>query len=347
MKRIVLIATTIATAALMTACQPKSKTVTNGSEEQKAVAVKTVQATKQSVAQVVDFTANLEPYKKTFVTPAMAVRIEKIYVEVGNYVKQGQLMADMDKNQYKQSELQLKNSEINLARLKAVYEAGGTSKQQIDELETSIGVMRETIDNLKENLELRSPISGVVTGRYNEPGDLFTMGANAGGGIGIFQVMQIDRLKAKVAVPEQYFRYVKIGMPVKVKADIFPELEFDGRVSLIYPSINSSTRTFDVEVTVPNDKNTLRPGMFARTTFNMGERESVVVSDLAVSRQAGTNDRFVYVIGDGKAEYRPVVLGRQVGNSIEILSGLSEGESVAVAGLSRLTDGAAVTVNND
>lgn len=308
------------------------------------VLTKTSPVESTEVAEEVDFTTTLLPYKKTFITPQMALRIDEIRVEVGDHVKKDQLVATLDKNQYNQSAVQLRNAEQNLARLKTVYEAGGVSKSQIDELETSVTVLRETVANLERNIELRSPIDGVVTGRYNEPGDLFAMAGNADGGIGVLQVMQIDRLKAVVAISEKYYPQVYKGMKVKVTADVYPDKEFEGEVSIVYPAINSATHTFNVEVIVPNGKEILRPGMFARTEFNMGNRQSLTVPDVAVQKQMGVNDRYVYVIKNGVAERRVVELGRQVGTRIEVLSGVEAGEEVAITALSKIKNGSPVKV---
>ena len=344
MKKILMIASAVALALMATGCSGGKKKQAQVDDTQKKVLVKTDVSQTQTVARTVDFTANLQAYKQNFVTPAVAARIEKIYVEVGDRVTEGQILVDLDKNQYNTYALQLANAESNLARMKPVYDAGGISKQQIDELETSISVLKENVSNLETNLQLRSPLTGIVTGRYNEVGDLYTMSPNAAGGVGVLQVMEMDRLKATVSVPEQYFPNVYMKMPVRVVADIYPDKEFSGEVTRIAPSINPMTRSFEVEVTIPNKSLTLRPGMFARTTFNMAEVEGVTVLDLTVQKQAGTNERFVFVAKDGKAERRVVVPGRQVGDRIEVLSGVEAGEEVVVAGMARLRDGVEVEI---
>ena len=312
--------------------------------QQTAVLTKVAPVENVEVAQTVDFTTTLLPYKKTFITPQMALRIDEIRVDVGDHVKEGELVATLDRNQYNQTSAQLKNAKQNLARMRSVYEAGGVSRSQIDELETSVSVMEENIANLERNIELRSPIDGVITGRYNEPGDLFTMGGNADGGVGVLQVMQINRLKAIVALSEQYYPQIYKGMKVKVMAEVYPDREFEGEVNIVYPAINATTHTFNVEVLVPNAKEVLRPGMFARTEFNMGSRKSLVVPDVAVQKQMGVNDRYVYVIKDGVAERRIVTLGRQGGQQVEILSGVTEGEEVAITALSKIKNGTSVEV---
>lgn len=345
MKRIAILTLATALVALsLTSCDSKTKSTTTAAAVQSSVLTKVAPVEEAEVAETVDFTTTLLPYKKTFVTPQMALRIDEILVEVGDHVKKDQLVATLDKNQFNQSNVQLKNAEQNLARMKSVYEAGGVSRSQIDELETSVTVLRETVANLERNIELRSPIDGVVTGRYNEAGDLFAMSGNADGGIGVLQVMQIDKLKAVVAISEKYYPQVYKGMKVKVTADVYPGKEFEGEVNIVYPAINSSTHTFNVEIIVPNAKEILRPGMFARTEFNMGNRLSLTVPDVAVQKQMGVADRYLYVIKNGVAERRVVTVGRQVGTRVEILSGVEAGEEVAVTALSKIKNGTSVEV---
>lgn len=338
--------TLVAMVALLalSSCGEKSASKNVASSVNTEVLTKTAPVERMEVSEDIDFTTTLLPFKKTFVTPQMSLRIDKILVEVGDHVKEGEVVATLDKNQFNQSDVQLRNAEQNLARMKSVYEAGGVSRSQIDELETSVTVLRETVANLERNSTLRSPIDGVITGRYNEPGDLFAMAGNADGGVGVLQVMQIDRLKAVVAISEKYYPLVYKGMKVAVTADVYPDMVFEGEVNIVYPSINTATHTFNVEVIVPNAKEILRPGMFARTEFNMGSRMSLTVPDVAVQKQMGVNDRYVYVVKDGVAERRVVELGRQVGNRVEILSGVADGEEVAVTALSKIKDGTPVKV---
>lgn len=342
------LATALALLSLTSCGDSNAKKGTAANAEQAAqqmeILTKTAPVEKSVVAETIDFTTTLLPFKKSFITPQMALRIDEIMVEVGDHVSKGELVATLDKNQYNQSAVQLKNAEQNLARMKNVYEAGGVSKSQIDELETSVTVLQETVANLERNIELRSPIDGVITGRYNEPGDLFAMAANADGGMGVLQVMQINKLKATVAISEKYYPQVHKGMKVNVTADVYPDKVFEGVVNIVYPAINSTTHTFNVEIIVPNAQEILRPGMFARTEFNMGSRQSLTVPDVAVQKQMGVNDRYVYVINNGVAERRVVELGRQVNDKIEILSGLNAGEEVAVTALSKIKNGSAVKV---
>lgn len=326
-------------AALAVGCTSK-KAATVATDEK--VLTKQSQAETATVQLTEEFTSEIEPYKENDITPAASgVHIDKILADVGDVVKAGQLLVTLDPTQYNQQRVQLRTVEDDYNRLRPVYEAGGISAQQIEQAKAQLDMQREVVANLQKNIAFRSPITGVVTARNAEAGDLLT-------GQAVLHVMQIDPLKVYAHISEQYFPNVKIGMPVELKVDIFPDETFTGRVSQISPALDSSTRTFQVEVKVGNGNRKLRPGMFARTIFDMGKKQGVMVPDVAVQKQVGTAERFLYVIvGDSVAERRAVTVGRQVGDRLDILKGVSVGEQIAVTSLSKLFDGAKVEIKKD
>ena len=337
MKKILMM---IAAAAMTAGCTGKRTTAS--APEENRVLTRGVVAEETAVRLIEEFTSEIEPYRENDVTPAASgVHIDRILVEVGDAVREGQLVVSLDPTQYTQQLVQLQTIESDYNRLLPVYEAGGISAQQIEQARAQLDVQREVVANLKKNIEVRSPISGVVTARNYESGDLFAQQP-------ILHIMQIDPLKVIVNISEQFFPQVKVGMPVDLYVEIFPDRLFTGRVSLIYPALDATTRTFKVEVTVPNGEGTLRPGMYARTTFDMGSKDGVMVPDVAVQKQVGSAERYVYVIvGDTVAERRSVEVGRQVGDRVDILQGVAAGEQVAVTALSKLYDGARVEIKQD
>ena len=300
-------------AAALAGC--KGKNGAGDVQQDNRVLTKTETAEFATVQLTEEFTSEIEPFRENDITPAASgVHIDRILVEVGDPVHEGQLIVTLDPTQY---------------------------TQQIEQAKAQLDVQREVVANLKKNIEVRSPITGVVTARNYESGDLFSAQP-------ILHIMQIDPLKVIANISEQYFPNVKVGMPVELKVDIFPDQTFTGTVSLIYPALDPTTRTFKVEVKVPNARRTLRPGMYARTIFNMGQKEGVMVPDVAVQKQVGTAERFVYVIeGDSVARRRRVDVGRQVGDRVDILSGVGADEAVAVTALSKLYDGAKVEIKQE
>ena len=180
----------------------------------------------------------------------------------------------------------------------------------------------------------------MITARNYDAGDMYAMSAP------IFTVEQIKPVKLLVAVSESDYTKISKGDQVTVKADAFPDLTFDGKIERIHPTIDPSTRTFVVEVVVPNNYSTLRPGMFARVKVNFGVNRNVVIPDVAVVKQQGSGERFVYILNeDGTVTYQKVELGRRMGTEYEVLSGVEDGAKVVTGGQIRLKDGIKVSVN--
>ena len=310
-------------------------------EETKKTLVRTARAAVRPVEQNAEFTGTIQPFTQNNISPATGMRIDKIYVEVGDRVRKGQLLVEMDKSQYLQSAVQLENLKADLARYETLYREGGISKQQLDQTRTQVSVAQHVYDNLKENTELISPVNGIVTERVYDPGDIYSASQGR-----ILTVMQIDKVKVQVNVSESYFPKVKEGMPVDIRLDLYPDRVFKGKVSLIYPAIDPATRTFTTGITIPNGDLTLRPGMFSRVSLNFGTADHVVVPDIAIQKQIGSNERYVFVVKDGRAERRTVTTGRVVGTDYEILSGINDGEEVVVAGAAKLLDQTEVEITD-
>lgn len=136
-------------------------------------------------------------------------------------------------------------------------------------------------------------------------------------------------------------------MDVDVALDVYPGEIFKGKVSLVYPTITAATRTFPVEILIPNNNRKVRPGMFARVTIDFGSEPRLLVPDRSVIKQQGSGERYVYVHKDGKAEFRIIELGRRLDTYYECLSGLKEGECVITTSLNRLTNGTEVEPVNE
>lgn len=322
-------------ALLFVACSGQKEN-TEQAEEETVQLVKVARVTEQAVPQVVSYTATIEPYKRNLISSSLPNRIKKIYVEVGDHVKAGQKLVDLDRANLAQQKLQLDNLELEYNRVKELFAVGGASQQQVDQMRTQYETAKTSYENLDENTVLVSPTNGVVTARNYDNGDLAT-GA-------ILTVMQIQPVKVEVNISESDFTKVKLGMPVDVNVEVYGDEVFKGKVSLIHPTIDPTTRTFVTEINIPNGDNRIRPGMFARVNIDFGNVNRVVVPDQAVVKRSGSGDRFVYVYKDGKVSFNQVQLGRHMDTSYELISGVENGSEVVIAGQSRLKDGAPVKV---
>ncbi|MCL2435587.1 MAG: efflux RND transporter periplasmic adaptor subunit [Lentimicrobiaceae bacterium] len=332
--------TLILLAATLTACNLKKETENSQQATQnEAITIRVAQVHEQAVSQLFEYTAVVRAEAINNIAPtAPPGRIDKIFVEVGDFVDAGQKLVQMDAVQLRQAQTQLDYLKENFNRLDELYKVGGVSKADWDNLKTQLDVAQNTYNYLSENTQLMSPISGVVTMRNYDSGDIYT-------GNPILQIQQIRPVKLLINVSESQYNDIKKGMEAKIRIDILGNEEITGRVSLIYPTLDARTHTFPVEITIPNANAKVRPGMYARAMFNLGNRNNVVVPDNAIVKQPGSGDRYVFVLNDDNTvSYVKVVLGRRLDANYEVLSGLNSGDKVAVTSLTKLKDGTSVQV---
>ena len=321
--------------------------VSCGSSDKSAEQAATVQATKpnvkiatvttEAVEQLEEFTTTVEAEVKNNIIPNSPLRIERILVEVGDYVRKGQKLVQLDASNLDQLKLQYENQLVDFKRVEELYKVGGTSKAEYDNAKTQIEVSKRQLDNRLENTVLVSPINGVVSARNYDNGDMY-------GGTPILVVEQISPVKMKKNISESRYAQTNRGLDVKLNFATYGEQEFDGKISIVYPTIDPATHTFPVEITLANSDMKVRPGMYGKATVNFGTTEHVVVPDAAVIKQAGSGDYYVYTYDNGKVTHNKVQLGRRLDNRYELISGIEPGSQVVVAGQNALSNGMEVEV---
>lgn len=333
--------------AVACSCSNKEKSVTEEKETKPVVKTETV--SERLVDQLGNYTATVEAEAVNNISAAMSNRIKAIYVDEGMRVAKGQKLVTLDDVTSTTYQIQVDNAKANLANVQVeynraleLYKIGGGTKQALDQMETqlinaknALASAQRSYRNAVENTVLTSPISGVVTKRNYDPGDMT-------GQLPILTISQVQPVKIVINVNEGELSRVRKGMEAKVLFDTFGPEEFKGTVSMTMPTVDPQTRTFGVEITVPNPESRILPGMFGRVELNLGQASHVVVPDRAVVKQPGSGNHYVYVYKDGKVEYRLVELGQRLGDSYEILSGVEDGDQVVVSGQNNLANGKAV-----
>ncbi len=308
--------------------------------------VETIQLEKQKISRNIEYTSNLIPFEENHLVPSSPGRIEKIYVEIGDRIKKGDLLVQMDRTQLHQAEVQLKNVENDFRRLDTLNKVGSISRQQYDQMKAQYDIALSNVEFLRENTVLRAPFDGVISGKYYENGEFYSGAPNATAGkAAIVSVVQINPLKAVVNISEKYFPLIRTGMTAKVTCDIYPGREFPGKVIRIYPTIDPMARTFTVEVRIDNKTEILRPGMFSRVSMEIGEEMALVVPSVAVLKLQGSNERYVFLEDNGIAKHVSVQIGKRFDDKMEVVSeDLTVGGHLIIKGQGRLIDGDSVNV---
>ena len=318
----------------LASCSSKDdKKANQAQEELPMVELTVVQA--EAVKSGSEYTGTVEAFKTNNISSNSGSRIKQILVNVGSRVSRGQRLVILDDVNIAQQQINLNNIKRELDRAKELVKIGGGTQQQVDQLQAQYDANARAIRTMQENTVLTSPVSGVVTAKNYDAGDLPS-------GLPILTIEQQQPLKVIVNVNESEYPKVKRGMPVTVTFDTYGDEVFQGQVYLIHPTVDATSRTFEVELAITNRADKVRTGMFARVNFNYGTNQSVTIPDRAVQKQVGSGVRYVWVYQGGEVEFREVELGQRLEDRYEVLGGLVPGTQVVVAGASRLADGAKV-----
>lgn len=335
----------------LTACSGKEETAK--AEKQETVPVVKVETVNsRNVDQLGVYTASVEAQIVNNISANTPNRIKQILVDEGQVVGAGQRVAVLDdvntfsyETQVNNAKANLQNVQVNYNRALELFKIGGGTKQNVDAMEiqlinakNALSQAQRALRNARENTVLTSPISGVVTARNYDPGDMT-------GNLPILTISRVQPVKIVINVTESELPHVRRGMPASIRFDTYGDEEFKGTVSTVMPTVDPQTRTFGVEITMPNADRRVLPGMFGRVTLNLGTAQRVVVPDKAVVKQQGSGNQYVYVLKpDGTVSYNKVQLGQRLGDEYELLSGVESGSQVVINGQSKLADGVKVNV---
>ena len=327
----------VLSAGLLASCSSSSSS--KATEEQSADTVRLVEvapAEMRALNLSEEFTAQLEAKVINNITAQAGGRLKQLLVKVGDRVGAGQAVARMEATQAAQAQIQLADAKTNFARMDELYKVGGVSKAQWEQAKSAVDQAKLAYGNAAENTVLRSPISGFVTAKNYDNGDMTSPQ------LPVVVIQQIAPVKAVIGVSEQYYSYLKKGAAATLSVDALGEETFSGVVTNIFPTLDPVTHTVSTEIEVANKDLKLRPGMYARVHLDFGTKEALTVPDKAIVRQAGSGARYVYVFSGGKAVYRAVELGQQQGDLYEVVSGLNAGDQVIISAPSNLKNGLSV-----
>lgn len=341
----------IAISVLMISCQPKEgakaeNTVIDQENQERIYPVKTQEVNYVKIEKHEEFTASINAWEEVHLGPNQPNQIEKIFVDIGDRVKKGDILVKMDASALLQARIKFEDTKRDFQRMDTLIKYGSATQQAYDKAKMAYELSKTALETLQDNVTLTAPFSGLITGKYFNEGEIYSsMAPNPLTGVPcIVSLMQINQLKVIIHVSEKYWPQIKEGMSASLTTEIYPLDKFEGKVHRIFPTIDPASKTFKVEIKVPNRKERLRPGMFAKTSLNFGQTTSILVPSYTVLKQQGTNDRYVFLEDNGKAKKVPVSLGKRYNEKVEITKGLKIGDKLIVTGHSNLMEESLVEV---
>ena len=285
------------------------------------------------------------------------------YFDIGAHVKQGQLLAEIESPEVDQqlqqaradfetAQANLRQAQITADRWLALLQTDSVSKQETDQAVSALSAMKATVDSNAANVrrleqlqgfeKVYAPFDGVITARNVDIGVLINAGANTAGRE-LFHMAAIHTLRVFVAVPEVYSRAARPGSSATLTLEEFPGRTFHGTLVRNANAIDLASRTLLVEVDVDNPGGELLPGAYVFVHLSLPKQIASVTlpANTLLFRAEGLQ---VAVVRDGQAQLVPVTIGRDYGETVEILSGLQPTDQVIVAPSDSLTSGTRVRI---
>ena len=315
-------------------------------EKNAAVSVKTTQVKTEEVS--LDFVANgnFEPIQELTFSAEKSGKVISVLVKEGDYVNVGQTLvivrSDVVNVNAQTAKASYDNAKADYARYENAFKTGGVTKQQLDQAKLALTNAGANLKQANINVgdtRVKAPIKGFINKRYIEPGSMLTgMPASA-----MFDIVNVSKLKLKVTANETQVASLKIGNPVTVTASVFPDKTFSGKITFIAAKADESLN-FTVEIEIANNtSNNLKAGMYGTAKFGSNSMQELkVVPRNAFIGSVSSNQ--VFVVENGTAKLKKVVAGRILGDQVEIVDGLADGESVITTGQINLQDGSPVEI---
>jgi RND family efflux transporter MFP subunit len=289
---------------------------------------------------------NFAPFQTLNLSSERGGQVVRVLVEEGAHVKVGQTLAiikaDMYSVEMQAAQVAYETALKDAQRFESAFKTGGVTQQQLDQVNLQLQSAKARLDQAKISVgdaSIRATIEGIVNKKFIEPGTV------VGPGSPLFEIVNVSKLKLKVTVNENQVAYIKTGDEVPVKASVYPDKEFQGKVSFIAPMADSSLN-FPVEIEIVNNPNNdLRAGMYGSAFFGTNKSEDTPVLTVPRSAFVGSvHNNEVFVIRDNTAYLTKIVSGRNFGDKVEVLEGLKESDQVVISGQINLLDGTPISI---
>ncbi|HOE18367.1 MAG TPA: efflux RND transporter periplasmic adaptor subunit [Syntrophorhabdaceae bacterium] len=313
---------------------------------------------KQQLRPFIEATGTLNPYEEVNIGAEIDGIIKSVKADEGTAVTKGMLLAAMEDIEYshevvrveallRQTEATLANTKTEFARKEALFKEQLVTSQQFDDVSTRLAHAESEVERAKAALiiakqklaktKIYAPLTSKVKEKKVSPGDFVKVGTQ------LFILIQTNPLKVNFAVTEKDVGKIKIGQDVILRVDAFPDSDFKGKVSIVFPSLDEKTRTLKVEALVPNPESMLKPGLFSKVILYTGAAKDTVVVPVTALLYEAEKVKVFTVVGDRAKEVQ-VKIGSKYGEMMEIIEGIKEGEKIVVAGQQSLSEGVKVNI---
>jgi membrane fusion protein (multidrug efflux system) len=314
----------------------------NASVSVKVANVKTEEVTLDFIAN-----GNFEPKQELTFSAEKSGKVITVLAQEGDRVSVGQTLAIMRGDAIninaQAAEAGYMNAKSDYNRFENAFKTGGVTKQQLDQAKVALTNANANYKQAKLNIgdtRIKAPISGIINKRFIEPGSMLTAMPSTP----LFDIVNVKTLKLTVTVNESQVVTLKTGTSITVSSSVYPGQEFKGKITFIAAKSDSSLN-FPVEIEISNNvNNDLKAGMYGTAVFKSDQQKQTMTVIPRNAFVGSVSSNQVFVVENGIAKLKTVTAGRILGDKVEILNGLSNGETVITTGQINLQDGNTVEI---
>ena len=332
----------MAAGALMALCSCGEKKQT---AEEQTVRVKVQQIQAEAVNGEQGFSGTIEEQSGASLSFATAGTIKRIYVNSGQTVGAGQLIAELDpttmQNAYTIAKTALEQAQDTYNRMKELHDDGSLPEMQWIAIENQLKSATASEAMAKKSLadtKLYAPFGGYIATKDAE------VGQNAGPGVPVVKLVSIGSVKVKISVPEDDIQRIKKGSSMKIIVPALGNREFSGSVTERGVSADPRSRTYEVKATINNHDGQLLPGMICQAFTNYMQGTTGVFVPANLVQLDSDNNTFVWVVNGGKAVKRQIFISNETAQGAQVSGGLSDGDQLIVAGQQKVSNGMKVEI---
>ena len=305
--------------------------------------VKVVKAKRKTFASYLEFSGTLFSEKSANIAPDVAARVLKYSVNKGDYVHKGDVLAIMDSTQYVQAKAQYENAAKSYHRMLKLKETKTIDQQTFEQVEAGYIAAKAAYEFMKGNYKVKAPFDGFITEKIKNVGEVYMPMSFSPAGPAILRLVNIDYLRVKLHVSDADINKIKVGQKAIITAESYPNQQFEGKVSFVSQEADVMSGMFTVEVSINNKDHRLKSNQFVNVVIIIEEQKDALV----IPKEALIKKSVVFVVNNNIAEKRIVKTGIESEDEIQVVSGVSEGETVIISGNVGLKDGTKVSIKNN
>ena len=340
---IILMITMIIIIAAVVGCGDSNNNSKDSSIKE-VIPISTVVAQEQEITPTLNYSGTVEAWTRAALGSEIPGRIVTLNCDVGDVVRKDSLLVKLGSENLIQAQANFNAVKKDWERIKTLRESGTVTQQAYDQMEAAYKAAKAAYEKILISTQIRAPFNGVITKKYLNVGEVYSLFPGQAGSPAIIELMQVDTVKVAVAVTESQYHRLTLEQQTTLKLDAYPDSQFVGIVSRIDPTINTKTRTANVEIQFANSTGIIKPGMFGFVSISLPSRNALLVNRDALIKQEGTGIFYVFKVQNDTASRVNVIIGDNFGGLVEIKSGLEDGDTVVTTGKMKVKTGSKVQI---